>query len=181
MLFLAQAPNWVGGGIAARLFYYEWHDAPDGKQPYYFTARLSSVDGRRPIGRMARQGEQPRIAFAGRFGHCRHRACARQNPSISRRRKTRGKCICIPAPMPHGRGLTDFLYQRDGEIIAFAQLVGRLSKPFLSRSNEPRDTLAQSRRDRFRLPVPNYCRRAGRRHLARRVNRACSRRGNASP
>jgi hypothetical protein len=55
--------------------------------------------------------------------------------------------------MPHGHGLTDFLYQRDGEIIAFAQLVGRLSKPFLSRSNEPRDTLAQSRRNRFRLPV----------------------------
>jgi hypothetical protein len=48
-------------------------------------------------------------AFAGRFGHCRRRA--RQNhPSA-------GDARLAAAPMPHGHGPTDFLYQRDGEII----------------------------------------------------------------
>ena len=45
-------------------------------------------------------------------------APALARPSIS---QNRSKCICIPAPMPCGHGLMDFLYQRDGEIIAFAR------------------------------------------------------------
>src|SRR5438477_6111616 len=49
-------------------------------------------------------------------------------PTISRGRvrtpiasRSQSPAICIPAPTPHGHGLTDFLYQRDGEIIAFAR------------------------------------------------------------
>ena len=44
--------------------YYEWHDAPDGKQPYYFTAAMGH---RSPSRASGTNGETDRLAR--RSGH----------------------------------------------------------------------------------------------------------------
>jgi putative SOS response-associated peptidase YedK len=57
--------------------YYEWQDTPDGKQPWYFTARLAGTDDSGALGRMAGQGERRNAQV---LHHANNRAQVRETP-----------------------------------------------------------------------------------------------------